>query len=124
MIVLKQNNSNWLKDFQNKWQIDNKQFHFDSITMPEILPNQFLFPPQKRSANSNCRKHIFSVRTAQLLSLKLDQLTFFNCSFPLNSKAVHSGMRQWGRDTRTEGLCTQSAQYVTWNPGVSKDNAD
>lgn len=48
--------------------------------MPGILPNQFLFPPQKRSANSNCRKHIFTVRTDQLLSLKLDQLTFFNCS--------------------------------------------
>lgn len=82
------NNSNWLKDFQNEWQIDNKQFHLDSITMPGILPNQFLFPPQKRSANGNCRKHIFTVRTDQLLSLKLDQLTLFSCPFPPISEAV------------------------------------
>lgn len=133
MIVLNQNNSNWFKDFQNEWQIDNKQFCFDSITTPGILSNQFLLPPQKRFADSNCRKHIFTVRADQLLSLKLDRLTFFNCYFPLNYKAVqvlHScmvGLYQ-GPWEETIGLlynlCTQSAQYLIWNPVVLKDSAD
>lgn len=56
--------------------------------MPEILSNQFLFPPQKRFADSNCRKHIFTVRAYQLLSLKLDQLTFFKCGFPYKAVQV------------------------------------